>query len=113
MFVNHINLVRHAMFIMQELFDDYEEHENDILSLHNFIVRSYCFECDNMKRKQEREDDYDTLDYDESKTNIFDAVRLSIFDHIRVFYESNADVTDEKIEDAIRRACCIVCCQVK
>jgi len=111
MFVNHISLIRHAMFVMQELFDDYEDHEDDLVSLKNFIIRAYCFECDNAKRIQEREDDYDTLDYDDSKTNIFDDVRLSIFEHIREFYKTNIDITDDCIEEAIRRACCQVCCE--
>ena len=102
----NISLLRHAMFVMQELFEDFEEHDDDITSLHNFIVRAYCFECDNVQRKQEREDDYD-----ESKTHVYDAIRLSIFDHLRAFYASNIDITDDAIEEAIRRACCDLCCQ--
>ena len=107
----NICLLRHAMFVMQELFEDFEEHDDDITSLHNFIVRAYCFECDNAKRTQEREDDYDTFEYDENRVSIYDEVCVSIFDHVRTFYKTDVDVTDEKIEDAIRRACCSVCCQ--
>ena len=109
--MRNLTLYRHATFVMLELFDDYEDVYDDLASLKNYIIRAYCFECDNSKRKQEREDDYDTLDYDDSRVNIYDAVRLSIFDHVRTFYKTDVDVTDEKIEDAIRRACCIVCCE--
>jgi len=109
--MRNLTLFRFATFVMLESFDDYEDVYDDLASLKNFIIRAYCFECDNAKRKQEREDDYDTLDYDDSRVNIYDAVRLSIFDHVRTFYKTDVDVTDERIEEAIRLSCCQVCCE--